>query len=105
MLRGDVLKLSEFVRGEHPGAGEEAKALGGLKGEAAPPPWDGINDELGVTPEVELLSANVDGAAVDVSEVNILIPNLKLAIGVAHWCAAIAAPPRLVKHQGAMGGL
>jgi hypothetical protein len=97
------LELGRLLVGEHLGPGKEAHTLRRLHREAAAAPRYKIDDDLGVLPVLELGRADVDRAALDGAEIDVLTADAELASRVAHRRAAVAAATGLVEQQVAMG--
>src|SRR5215217_1490846 len=78
---------------------EEAHTQGRLQAEARAPSRHHVQRQVRVLPDLELRTADVDGAAFDFAQEDIPLADTELLRRVAHGRAAVAAAPRLVEHQ------
>ena len=66
------VELSRLHVGEHAATGEESHALGRFQREAGAAAGDGVDDQLGVRPVLELSGTDIEGAARDLAQVDVL---------------------------------
>jgi hypothetical protein len=87
---------------EDTASGQKSNALRGFKCEAGAASGHDVNDELGMLPVFELCCADVEFAAGDFAEKDVLRADAELAGLEAHRGRTVAASARLVKHQRPM---
>lgn len=65
-------------------------------------PFYHIHSEMGMPPQVELRSAHIERATIHVAQVNVALPDAKLAARVTHRRGTVATPAGLMEQQVAV---
>src|SRR5580700_10884410 len=100
-----IFEAPRFVIAVKPGARQEAHALRAFERKHTSASGHDIDDQMRVLPVFELRSPDVERMTADLTQQDVLRPDHKIATWIAHRGAAIAAAPRLMKHQRPMPAL
>jgi hypothetical protein len=95
-------QLTAFIVGEQPRARQETLAGTVLQREHAAHAGHHVDDQLRVLPVLELVQSDVERRTLQNAHAHIGLADAEFAHRVAHRRTAVAAPPRLEKHQRAV---
>jgi hypothetical protein len=100
--RPHCLQVGKFLGGKDAATREDPYSLRRLKRETGAAARHHVDNQLRVLPIRELGSADIDRAAFDRSEENVLLAGSEFIERIAHRRAAIAASAGLMKQQRTM---
>src|SRR5574337_663709 len=85
-------------------ARQKAPLAAVVEREHAAAPGHGVDDEVGVFPDLVLRGADIEGRAADLAELHVVVADEKIALTVAHRRGAVAAAARLMEeHRTVLG--